>query len=138
MRCAHGEVGSMLIAQHFAPLLAAASPDAETTGKGVLIFIAVACPLITLVIGALGLWVNSRRNPPIAEEMYKNFIPRQESDQTVQRLDERVSEAFNEITNLRNHTDAEINSIRANMTKAYGDFERALGRIEGKLDTERK
>lgn len=125
----------MLIAQHFTPLLAAASPDATETGKGVLIFIAVACPVIMMIIGALGLWINSRRNPPVAEEMYKNFIPRKEADQTVQRLDERVSEAFTEITSLRNHTDAEINSIRANMTKAYGDFERALGRIEGKLDT---
>lgn len=129
----------MLIAQHFTTFLAAAGsgPDAEATGKTVLIFIAVACPVIMMIIGVLGLWINSRRNPPVAEEMYKNFIPRAESDQIVQRLDGRFAEAFTEITELRNHTDAEINSIRSNMTKAYGDFERALGRIEGKLDTKK-
>lgn len=128
----------MLIAQlSLIAQAATAGPTPTETGNAVLIFVAVGVPMISLIFGALSLWLSSRRQPPLAEELYKKFVPRAEAAETVSRIDGRMSEAFSEIGNLRNHTDAEIGAIRANMTKAYGDFERALGRIEGKLDTHR-
>lgn len=133
MRFAHGKTGSMLNATPI--LLAAAAPDAAQTGNAVLIFVAVAVPIISLVLGVLSIWIAGRRQPPIAEEMYKKFVPRAESGETIQRLDERIGEAFKEIGSLRTHADNEMGVIRSNLTRAFGDFERALGRIEGKLDT---
>jgi hypothetical protein len=63
------------------------------------------------------------RNPPLAEDVHRTFIPRIEHDDEVKRLDGRIDAAFNEIGRLQGAH-----------TKAFGDVERAIGRIEGKLD----
>lgn len=47
--------------------------------------------------------------------MYKQFILRTEANAHVERVDSRVSEAFSEITNLRNNTASEINSMLTDM-----------------------
>ena len=121
---------------HVLPVLAAAA-EAVQIGGAVLVLVTV-CPILGVIISAVALWKSSQRQPPVAEEMYKRFIPRNEANQTIARLDERLSEAFEVIADHRNHGDTEISVVRNTMAKAFGDLERAIGRIEGKLDRNSK
>jgi len=125
----------MLIAT--TPLLLAAAAEAVQIGGAVLVLVTV-CPILGVIISAIALWKSSQRQPPVAEEMYKRFIPRNEANQTIDRIDQRVTEAFTVIGATREHGDTEISVIRSTMAKAFGDLERAIGRIEGKLDQEHK
>lgn len=104
-------------------LLADAGPSTAETGNAVLIFVLVACPVISAVVGVLGVWFASRRNPPIGEEVHKNFVPRAEFNEAVARVDARVDSAM-----------VEVASARTQFGKAFGDLERAIGRLEGRLD----
>ena len=116
-------------------VLADAAADPAQLGGLVLVLVTV-CPILGVIISAVALWRSSQRQPPVAEEMYKRFVPRTEANSIEQRLDDRLSEAFKEIGLLRTHSDTEIGVIRSTMAKAFGDLERAVGRIEGKLDKE--
>jgi len=127
MRYAHGKTPPVL----FAPIIAAAEP--VQIGSAVLVLVTV-CPILGVIISAVALWRSSQRQPPVAEEMYKRFIPRAEANATIERIDERLTDAFKVIGATRDHADTEISVVRNTMAKAFGDLERAIGRVEGKLD----
>lgn len=137
MRFAHGEVSSMLIAQHFAILLAAGSPDAGFTGNATLFTVAIVVPVIGLGLTVASLVLGNRRNPPVGEEMHKTFVPRAEWDASVQRLHTRIDESHERIAAGEATTAAKIDSLRTDMTKVFQDVERGLGRVEGKLGDQR-
>jgi hypothetical protein len=134
MRVAHGEVTPMLIAQLFTPLLSAAATDADFAGKSVLFIVAIIVPVLGLVCTIIAIVLSNKRNPPIAEEMHKAFVPRPEWDASVQRLHGRIDEANGKITASEAHTGSKIDSMRNDMNKVFHDVERALGRVEGKLE----
>jgi len=94
------------------------------TGIGTLYIIAIVVPLLVLACSIVGLIIMARRQPPVAEEMYRTFMTKSQHAETVARIDHSVEIAF-----------GEINAIRGQLTKAYGDFERALGRVEGALES---
>lgn len=106
-----------------ATFLAQANPNAEHVGTSVLIFVAIACPIISLVLGGAGVWFAARRNPPMGEEIHRTFVPRVEFHSALTRVDARVDVALTEIA-----------AARTQFGKAFGDLERAIGRLEGRLD----
>jgi len=95
-------------------------PDSAFTGNVVLVVVLVGGQLLSLLIAGLGLWMSSRRNPPIAEEAYKTFVPRSEYDEGVQRLHGRIDHALSEVA-----------AARQQASQAFGDLERGIGRLEG-------
>ncbi len=112
------------------PVLAAAaeaatstsSPDASFTGNVVLVLVLVGGQVLSLGMSAVGLILAARRTPPIAEELYKLFLTKEEAAGITARIDHTIESAFNE-----------INAVRSQATKAFGDLERAIGRLEGHL-----
>src|ERR1051325_2870899 len=68
-------------------------PDAAFTGNVVLVICLVGGQLLTLLMSALGLWISSKRQPPVAEEMHKTFVPRSEYLECVQRMHERIDKS---------------------------------------------
>lgn len=117
----------MLIAQHFTPLLCAASPDAAFTGNATLYIVATVVPVLGLALTVTALFLNSRRNPPVAEEMHKVFIPRAEHDEHIQRVHERIDKCAEDNIAARNQ-----------FSKAFGDLEHAIGRLEGLIDRDER
>ena len=137
MRFAHGEVGSMLIAQHLAPLLAATESEHAFAGNATFYIVAIVVPVLGLALTIAALILSSKRNPPVGEEMHKTFVPRAEWDASVQRLHTRIDESHERIAAGEATTAAKIDSLRTDMTKVFQDVERGLGRVEGKLGDQR-
>lgn len=137
MRCAHGEVRSMLIAQHSA-ILAAASPDAAFTGNATFYVISIIVPVLGLLLTIAALFLVNKRNPPVGEEMHKTFVPRAEWDASVQRLHTRIDENNEKIASSAAATGAKIDSLRTDMNKVFQDVERTLGRVEGEINAKKQ
>jgi len=104
-------------------LLAADSASVTQAGVGTIYIVAIVLPILTFACTIVGLIFMSKRQPPVAEEMYRTFVTKSEQRETVERIDHTVATAF-----------SEINAMRNQLSKAYGDFERALGRLEGSLE----
>lgn len=106
-----------------AALIAAAESDATFTGNATVYVVAIIVPVLGLILTVVALLVTSRRQPPVAEEMHKSFVPRTEYNEGLQRVHERIDKAGEDIS-----------SARQQLSKAFGDIEHAIGRLEGKVD----
>lgn len=105
---------SFLIAAALSP---ANGPSPEFTGNTILVI----ATLLSMAVSVASLVRSGRRQPPIAEEMHKEFVRREEWDQSGQRLHDRIDE-----------TQCSIKELHREVGKGFQDVERALGRIEGK------
>lgn len=118
----------VLIAHYTTLCLAAASAqDAAFTGNATNYVSSVAVPILGLVLTVVALFLSNKRHPPLPEEMHKNFVPRAEHDANIQRLHGRVDKLAEDQSNSR-----------MQFSKAFGDLEHAIGRLEGRLDREGK
>jgi hypothetical protein len=104
-------------------ILAAAETDPAFAGKATLYVVAIVVPILTLIVTVVALGMSHRRQPPVAEEMHKSFVPRAEYNEGIQRVHERIDKTSEDIT-----------AARSQFAKAFGDLEHAIGRLEGKMD----
>jgi len=105
---------------------AEASPDPAFVGNFILAVVVIG-NIISVGVSIIAVWLSSRRQPPIAEEAFRTFIPRDEYAEGIQRVHDRVDETNNSLAEA---------SLK--MAKACGDLERAIGRLEGKIDQNTK
>jgi hypothetical protein len=112
----------MLIA-HVSSLAAAAAADPAFVGQSALFIVAVILPVLVFIVAVVGLILSNRRKPPIAEEMHKEFVRRQEWNESVLRLHDRIDE-----------TGIKVDNVQVTLHRQQLDAERARGRMEGKLD----
>lgn len=101
----------------------ASSPSAEFTGNWVLVACTVLGTLGAITLGVVSLIVSSRRQPPLGEEMHRDFASAKRVDDDIQRLHSRIDDLEDKMDHA-----TEI------QTKNQGDAERSRGRLEGKLD----
>ena len=69
-------------------------------------------------------------------ELFKRKSPRppnEQLDQAQIAMNERITRTEGEITELWNNMRREDTDIRNQLSKAVGDFERAVGRLEGTI-----
>lgn len=104
------------------PLIILADVQPEPQNLGLLVL--GIGQLVGIAASVVAIIAAFRRQPPIGEQLHQMFLPRAEHAAEVQRLDGRISESFEEISR-----------VRAMHTQAFGSFERAVGRVEGKLDS---
>lgn len=98
-----------------------------------LLTIAVAIASIaSVIIAAVKL---NRRVPPLAEEIAANYATREELDNEVRDLNKRIDREVNAILSMNIDQGKKLDALIATTNKTALDTERALGRIEGKLDT---
>jgi hypothetical protein len=101
----------------------------------------LAWPLISIlgsvaaiVVGVVAVVKLNRRVPPLPEEMAKNYIHKPEFNAAVCGINSRIDgvsqQSNNAVARLADKFDALINTLHRNAM----DTERALGRIEGKLN----
>lgn len=115
-----------MVLAHTSPavlIAAAGSADTAFTGSATVYLVAIVVPVVTLVLTVVALILSNRRHPPVAEEMHKNFVPRAEYNEGIQRVHERIDKTSEDIT-----------AARGQFSKAFGDLEHAIGRLEGKMD----
>lgn len=108
-------------------LIAAAAPGTSPTSEFTGNTLMVIGQLVTVVVSVAALWKSSSRQPPIEEEIHKEFVRREEWDQSGQRLHARIDE-----------TNESIKELHHEVGKGFQDVERALGRIEGKQSQREK
>lgn len=96
-------------------LFATANPDSQFIGDSLLAWALVA----NLAASVTAMIVAFKRKPAIGEEMHKSFVPRSEYLEGIYRVHGRID-----------NTDAKL-------TKAFGDMERAIGRLEGISEREK-
>lgn len=75
------------------------------------------------VCGVIGIVLAAKRQPPVAEQMYKEFARSEDVDTEIQRVHTRVDES-----------NARVDKVNELLSKNQHDAERARGRLEGKLD----
>jgi hypothetical protein len=85
--------------------------------------VAIITGVIGAAVGALGVWAAFRRNPPLPEQMHRDFVSRLD-------FDHQRSQRDDEVRRLHER----INSFEGKMAQIHQDHERALGLIEGRLD----
>lgn len=102
-------------------MLASATPDPAFLGNFVLAVV-VGGTLLNVMISAIGVWNASRRQPPLAEESYRVFVPKAEYLNAIERIHQRIDESNNQLARST-----------AMISKAFNDLERAIGRVEGKI-----
>jgi hypothetical protein len=103
------------------PFLAEA--NAAFTGNTVFVLSAIGGGLISGACSIIGLIIAARRNPPMGEQMYKEFARLKDVDVEIQRVHKRVDESNDRVD--------KVNEL---LSKNQHDAERARGRLEGKLD----
>lgn len=79
--------------------------------------------LLNMVGIAVSIIVAFKRKPPVAEQMHQLFATRPEFNEAVLRIHKRID-----------HTNTDIQQTNEKLAKAFGDMERAIGRLEGQLD----
>ena len=97
-----------------------------------LLTIAVAIASIASVIIA-AVKLNSRM-PPLAEELAKNYATRDELDKEVKSLNIRIDREVGMLLSSSAEHSLKLDALIATTSQTARDTERALGRIEGKLD----
>lgn len=119
-----------MLALTLSVLIAAAAastgPTSEFTGN-TMIVLGQVVTMIVAVGGLLLALLGMRRQPPIAEEMHKEFVRRREWEDSIQRLHDRIDKALTKVGELQDH-----------QGKVTNDMERALGNLEGTLKSMRE
>jgi hypothetical protein len=98
----------------------------------------------TAVVNLISMLVNLRRKPPMSEELYKNYLPKDDHAAMCEAIKTRVdardnhnTETHVEIFNLiRAEREWATTQIEQNQKAVQADFkvlERGLGRVEGIL-----
>ena len=104
----------------------------------------------TAVMGLIGtgvsIWAIFRRNPPLPEELYRDFLRKADHEKmcaavngVFQALDKHNSDTHKEIfKTIREESSKQAETIADYQAKIHEDFqaiERGLGRVEGKLES---
>lgn len=129
-----------MVFAHTSPalLIAAGSPDPAFAGSATVYVVAIIVPVLGLLATIVAIVLSNRRNPPVAEEVHKTFVPRMEFSDGVQRLHDRIDKNAEEIAAAKAQFNEDITAARTNFAKAFGDLEHAIGRLEGKMDSMHK
>lgn len=97
------------------------TPDPAFMTNVMLLSLIVA-QLLSVVLTGIGLWMQSKRHPPILEELYKDFVLRKDFAESVVVLHNRIDKTKNA-----------IDALAKEVSRGFADTERALGRIEGHI-----
>ena len=105
-----------------------------TEGEFLWKLIAVLTAVGNLVAIGIAVWAVRRRQQPIPEELYKDFLAKADHD----AMCESVKKRMDALDGHNSETHRQIfDTIRLNQASLQEDFktlERGLGRVEGKLD----
>lgn len=100
------------------------------TGKVVMVVVSVSALVAGIVCSIITVWLLARRQPPVQEELYQNYVTKAE----LAALRSEVSEdrAANDKHVARLHT--RMDELRGEMHEGFETTNRALGRIEGYME----
>lgn len=104
-------------------MAAAANPEATYTGN----FVFTMALITGAVVGVVSLIYMGKRNPPLSEEMYRDFATRKEFGDQNTACDESFRRVYTRI-------EKEIDGCN----KRFLNIERDLGRIEGQIERQPK
>jgi len=82
-------------------------------------------PLLSVITSVLAL----RRRPPLAEEVYKDFVRRPELQALESRFEASRKESREDAQIIFN----KIDTLTHSMSAAFKDVERSIGRVEGEI-----
>lgn len=108
----------------------ATQSDAEFSGRSINVMIVIG----NFIFAAAAVMLAARRRPAITEEIYRDFVRKQEWDENLQRVHERVDQSNSSFHEQIAASLEKIDALRRDMSKGFSDVERSLGRIEGHFE----
>lgn len=96
--------------------------------------ISVLAAVATIAVAIVAIIKLNRRQPPLAEELAKNYATRRELDEEVQCLNDRIDREVRLILSSSVEQSKKLDSLIATTGQTARDTDRSLGRIEGKIE----
>ena len=101
----------------------------------------IAWPLISILSSVAGIVVAiiavvklNRRQPPLAEDLAKNYALRTDLDDEVKELNNRIDREIRLILAANIEQSKKLDALIATTGQTARDTDRSLGRIEGKIE----
>src|SRR6266498_3254728 len=98
-------------------------PSPAFVGQTVLVWCLIGGTLGLLVVAIISLVLKSRRHPPVSEEMYRDFLKRDEWLLNADKLHRRIDETHERINDLGQESIDRMDVLRREMTKGFSDIE---------------
>lgn len=96
--------------------------------------ISVLASVSAIVVAVVAVVKLNRRQPPLAEELAKNYATRCELDEDVKELNCRIDREIRLILSANIEQGKKLDSLIATTGQTARDTDRSLGRIEGKIE----
>lgn len=94
----------------------------------------IAGTVTAVVVAVVAVVKLNRRQPPLAEEIAKNYATRTELDEEIQTLNDRITREVGVILSTSIEQSKKLDSLIITTNQTSRDTERSLGRIEGKIE----
>lgn len=106
-----------------------ALPDQLQSLLAIGMWVIIGAGVIGTAAASVSIWANLRRQPSVDS----TFATKEELLSSENRTATRVDTALNELRNQQRAIFSKLDATNTTMTKIATDFERALGRVEGRL-----
>lgn len=96
--------------------------------------ISVLASVSAIVVAVVAVVKLNRRQPPLAEELAKNYATRCELDEEVKGLNDRIDREISLILSSTSEQSKKLDALITTTGQTARDTDRSLGRIEGKIE----
>lgn len=87
-----------------------------------------------IIVAIVAVMKLNRRQPPLAEDLAKNYALRTELDEEIRELNNRIDREIRLILNANVEQSKKLDALIATTGQTARDTDRSLGRIEGKIE----